>query len=53
MDTRRPEAQGCDETALLVDDFVDDRLDAAARDRFDAHLAGCESCRRLSRALTT
>jgi hypothetical protein len=38
----------CDAMASLVDDFVDGRLDAAARTRVEAHLAACEACRALA-----
>ncbi|MCX6539061.1 MAG: zf-HC2 domain-containing protein [Acidobacteria bacterium] len=48
MDTKRPTALTCERMAPLVDDFVDDRLDPAAREQLDSHLAGCESCRRMA-----
>jgi Putative zinc-finger len=35
-----------------IPDLLDDRLDAAARERVEAHLAGCDSCERERRALT-
>ena len=48
MDTRRPTALACERMAPLVDDLVDDRLDQAAREPLESHLAGCESCRRMA-----
>ena len=48
MDTRRPTTLACERMAPLVGDLVDDRLDRAARESLESHLAGCESCRGLA-----
>ena len=48
MDTRRPTTLSCEQVAPLIDDFVDERLDAAAREPLESHLAECDSCRRLA-----
>lgn len=37
----------CEEYAALLDDYIDGRLETAARERVDAHLATCEACRAL------
>jgi len=46
MDTTRPTPLACERMASLVDESVDDRLDQTTRTQLEAHLAGCESCRR-------
>ena len=48
MNTEHQFDATCEAMASLVDDFVDGRLDAAARARVDAHLAACEMCRALA-----
>jgi anti-sigma factor RsiW len=35
----------CQELVELVSDYVDDRLDAQVRERFEAHLGVCPDCR--------
>ena len=34
----------CRELVELVTDYLEGRLDAADRERFDAHIAGCDAC---------
>jgi anti-sigma factor RsiW len=36
----------CRELVELVTDYLEDKLPAADRARFEAHLAGCSGCRR-------
>lgn len=36
---------GCEDIRLLMDDWLDDFLDEAARERVEAHLQTCASCR--------
>ena len=35
----------CREMVELVTDYLEDRLPAAERERFERHLAGCDGCR--------
>lgn len=42
-DTTQPE-MACRELVELVTDYLEDRLPAADRERFEAHLADCEYC---------
>ena len=35
----------CQQLVELVSDYLDDRLDARAREQFEAHLAVCPDCR--------
>jgi len=35
----------CQQLVELVSDYVDDRLDAPVRERFEAHLGVCPDCR--------
>jgi anti-sigma factor RsiW len=35
----------CNELVELVTDYVEGRLDRPTRERFDAHLMGCQGCR--------
>ena len=51
MDTRQPMRPACEPMAPLIGDLADDRLDRAAREQLDSHLAGCESCRRMANDL--
>ena len=53
MNTEHQFDATCEVMASLVDDFVDGRLDAAARARMDAHLAACQTCRALAEDLRT
>jgi anti-sigma factor RsiW len=34
----------CRELVELVTDYLEGRLSAADRERFDAHIAGCDAC---------
>jgi len=34
----------CREMVELVTDYLEDRMGLAERERFEAHLAGCEGC---------
>jgi anti-sigma factor RsiW len=34
----------CQELVELVTDYLEGRLSAADRERFDAHIAGCDAC---------
>lgn len=34
----------CQEMVELVTDYLEGRLDAAARERFEAHVAACDAC---------
>jgi anti-sigma factor RsiW len=36
----------CQELVEIVSDYLEDALPDADRERFDAHLEGCEGCRR-------
>ena len=35
----------CNELVELVTEYLEDRLDPLTRERFDAHLVGCQGCR--------
>jgi anti-sigma factor RsiW len=35
----------CREMVELVTDYLEGRLDGAARERFDAHVAACDGCK--------
>jgi len=39
-----PESMGCQDFVELVTDYLEDRLDAPTRARFDAHLDLCPPC---------
>jgi anti-sigma factor RsiW len=41
---RKPPALVCREFVELVTDYLEDRLDARDRARFEAHLAECDGC---------
>ncbi len=43
--TVNPDDLSCKELVELVTDYVEDRLAAEARSRFEMHLAYCGSCR--------
>jgi anti-sigma factor RsiW len=38
------EPLACQELVELVTDYLEGRLSPADRDRFDAHIAGCDAC---------
>jgi anti-sigma factor RsiW len=38
------EAIACRELVELVTDYLEGRLSAVDRERFDAHIAGCDAC---------
>jgi anti-sigma factor RsiW len=44
MTVRRIEPLVCQELVELVTDYLEGRLPAADRERFDAHIAGCDAC---------
>jgi anti-sigma factor RsiW len=44
MRRRQPEMLTCQEMVELVTDYLDGRLDGAARERFEAHVAACDAC---------
>jgi anti-sigma factor RsiW len=44
MTVRRIEPLACQELVELVTDYLEGRLPAADRERFDAHIAGCDAC---------
>jgi anti-sigma factor RsiW len=41
---RRSEPMACQELVELVTDYLEGRLSAADRQRFDAHISGCDAC---------
>jgi anti-sigma factor RsiW len=44
MSRRQKGMLTCQEMVELVTDYLDGRLDDAARDRFEAHVAACDAC---------
>jgi anti-sigma factor RsiW len=44
MTVRRIEPLACQELVELVTDYLEGRLPAADRERFDAHIAACDAC---------
>jgi anti-sigma factor RsiW len=44
MTVRRIEPLACQELVELVTDYLEGRLPAADRERFDGHIAGCDAC---------
>jgi anti-sigma factor RsiW len=38
------EPMACQELVELVTDYLEGRLSPADRERFDAHIAGCDAC---------
>jgi anti-sigma factor RsiW len=43
----------CRELVELVTDYLEDRLPAVERERFEAHLSECEGCRRYVEQMRT
>jgi anti-sigma factor RsiW len=41
---RQSEPMACQELVELVTDYLEGRLSAADRQRFDAHISGCDAC---------
>jgi anti-sigma factor RsiW len=44
MSTQAIKPIACKELVELVTDYLEGRLSAADRERFDAHIAGCDAC---------
>ena len=44
MSTQAIKPIACQELVELVTDYLEGRLSAADRERFDAHIAGCDAC---------
>jgi anti-sigma factor RsiW len=44
-------SDSCDETALLLSEYADGELGYLRRWRVEAHLAACDGCRAVYRAL--
>jgi hypothetical protein len=47
MNTNPSTAPRCDDVALLIDDAVEDRIDADGRATLDTHVSTCAACRGL------
>jgi anti-sigma factor RsiW len=44
MTVRQIEPLACQELVELVTDYLEGRLPPVDRERFDAHIAGCDAC---------
>jgi anti-sigma factor RsiW len=44
MNAEATKSLACQELVELVTDYLEGRLSAADRERFDGHIAGCDAC---------